>query len=41
VEVAHRNTYAVRDSRIARAYEGVSPDGHAETLLADVQAPEG
>jgi len=32
-----RNTYVVApDGTIERAYEGVSPDGHAEEILADL-----
>ncbi|ELY86093.1 thioredoxin-dependent thiol peroxidase [Natrinema altunense] len=32
-----RNTYVVGpDGRIEAAYEGVSPDGHADTVLADL-----
>lgn len=34
-----RNTYVVGpDGRIAHAYEGVDPEGHAEDLLADLDA---
>ncbi|WP_336344675.1 peroxiredoxin [Halalkalicoccus ordinarius] len=32
-----RNTYVVEDGRIAAAYEGVSPEGHAEEILADLE----
>ncbi|PCR91039.1 thioredoxin-dependent thiol peroxidase [Natrinema ejinorense] len=33
-----RNTYVVGpDGRIEEAYEGVSPDGHADEVLADLQ----
>ena len=38
IEVAFRNTYVVRDGEIALAYEGVDPEGHAEQLLADIDA---
>lgn len=31
-----RNTYVVEDGRIAAAYEGVSPEGHAEEILTDL-----
>ena len=31
-----RNTYVVEDGRITAAYEGVSPEGHAEEILADL-----
>jgi peroxiredoxin Q/BCP len=35
-----RNTYVVGpDGRIESVYEGVSPDGHAEEILADL--PDG
>ena len=34
-----RNTYVVGpDGRIEAAYEGVSPEGHAETVLSEVQS---
>lgn len=34
-----RNTYVVGpDGTIEHVYEGVSPDGHAETILADIDA---
>jgi peroxiredoxin Q/BCP len=34
-----RNTYVVDPGgRIARVYEGVSPEGHAEEILADLDA---
>jgi len=37
-EAAFRNTYLVdADGRVARAYEGVDPEGHAEALLADLE----
>lgn len=33
-----RNTYVVsEDGRIEAAYEGVSPEGHAEEILADLE----
>lgn len=35
---AARNTYVVSDGRIEAAYEGVSPEGHAEEILADLGA---
>jgi peroxiredoxin Q/BCP len=38
VEVSFRNTYVVRDGEVVRAYEGVTPEGHAEQLLADLDA---
>lgn len=31
-----RNTYVIADGVIEAAYEGVDPDGHAETILADL-----
>jgi peroxiredoxin Q/BCP len=37
-EIAFRNTYLIGpDGRIERAYEDVSPDDHAEEVLADVR----
>ena len=37
-----RNTYVVGpDGAVVRAYEGVSPDGHAEELLADLEDLQG
>ncbi|MFB6177119.1 MAG: peroxiredoxin [Halobaculum sp.] len=37
VEIAFRNTYVIGpDGKIERAYEGVSPDGHATEVLADL-----
>lgn len=38
VEGTFRNTYVVRDGEIVLAYEGVDPEGHAEELLADLDA---
>lgn len=36
-DIALRNTYVIGpDGRIERVYENVSPDGHAEEILADV-----
>jgi peroxiredoxin Q/BCP len=35
-EISFRNSYVVRDGRIALAYEGVTPEGHAERVLADI-----
>ncbi|ADJ15389.1 peroxiredoxin [Halalkalicoccus jeotgali] len=32
-----RNTYVVEDGEIVAAYEGVSPDDHAEELLSDLE----
>ncbi|KYH25494.1 peroxiredoxin [Halalkalicoccus paucihalophilus] len=32
-----RNTYVIEDGRIVAAYEGVSPEGHAEGILADLE----
>lgn len=32
-----RNTYVVGDGEIVAAYEGVSPEGHAEEILADLE----
>lgn len=38
VEGVFRNTYVIdEDGRIAAAYEGVSPDGHAEEILRDLE----
>ena len=37
-EGVFRNTYLVDDGRIERRYEGVDPERHAETLLADIDA---
>jgi peroxiredoxin Q/BCP len=38
VDGVFRNTYVIGpDGRIERAYEGVSPDGHAGTVLADLR----
>lgn len=31
-----RNTYVVSDGEIVAAYEGVSPEGHAEEILSDM-----
>jgi peroxiredoxin Q/BCP len=37
-EGTFRNTYVVdEDGRIEAAYEGVSPEGHAEEILADLE----
>lgn len=33
-----RNTYVIDEGRIVAAYEGVSPEGHAEAILADLEA---
>lgn len=39
VEGVYRNTYVIDpDGNIALAYEGVSPDNHADELLADIPA---
>jgi len=38
IESTFRNTYVVRDGRIARAYEGVTPEGHAERVLGNLDA---
>lgn len=38
VEGVFRNTYVVEDGKIVLAYEGVSPEGHAEEILADLDA---
>ncbi|MFB6117499.1 peroxiredoxin [Halosegnis sp.] len=38
VEIAFRNTYVVQDGTVALTYEGVDPEGHAEQLLADIDA---
>ncbi|MFB6311677.1 MAG: thioredoxin-dependent thiol peroxidase [Salinirussus sp.] len=36
-EGVYRNTYVIdADGMIERAYEGVDPEGHAETILADL-----
>lgn len=36
-EIATRDTYVVGpDGKIERTYEGVSPEGHAEEILADL-----
>jgi len=41
VEGVFRNTYVVApDGTVALAYEGVSPEGHAEELLADIGAAD-
>lgn len=32
-----RNTYVVEDGEIVAAYEGVSPEGHAEEILSDLE----
>lgn len=41
VEGVFRNTYLINpDGKISRAYENVSPDGHAEDILADIPAEE-
>ncbi|MDL5360694.1 peroxiredoxin [Halalkalicoccus sp. NIPERK01] len=32
-----RNTYVVEDGEVVAAYEGVSPEGHAEEILADIE----
>jgi thioredoxin-dependent peroxiredoxin len=38
VEGTFRNTYVVdEDGRIAAAYEGVSPEGHADEILDDLE----
>ncbi|WP_435196068.1 peroxiredoxin [Natronomonas sp. EA1] len=37
VEGVFRNTYVVSDGEIVLAYEGVSPEGHAEEILADLE----
>jgi peroxiredoxin Q/BCP len=38
-EAAFRNTYVVdADGQIAHVYEGVDPEGHAEEILADLDA---
>jgi peroxiredoxin Q/BCP len=31
-----RNTYVVRDGEVVLAYEGVDPEGHAESLREDI-----
>ena len=31
-----RNTYVVRDGRVERVYRGVTPEGHAEEILAEI-----
>lgn len=37
VEIAFRNTYVIGpDGRVERTYEGVSPDGHAQDVLDDL-----
>ncbi|MFC6906388.1 peroxiredoxin [Halalkalicoccus tibetensis] len=33
---AARNTYVVEDGEVTAAYEGISPDGHAEEILAEL-----
>ncbi len=33
-----RNTYVVDEGRVVAAYEGVSPEGHAEEILTDLDA---
>ncbi|WP_331233084.1 peroxiredoxin [Natronorarus salvus] len=33
-----RNTYVIDDGTVVAAYEGVSPEGHAEEILADLDA---
>jgi peroxiredoxin Q/BCP len=38
VEGTYRNTYVVRDGEVVLAYEGVDPEGHAEEILADLDA---
>lgn len=38
VEGVFRNTYVVRDGEIVLAYEGVDPEGHADEILADLDA---
>lgn len=41
VDGVFRNTYVIDpDGRIEHTYEGVSPDGHAEAILADLDADE-
>lgn len=35
---AARNTYVVEDGEITAAHEGVSPEGHAEEILAEFDA---
>ena len=35
-----RNTYVVEDGDITHAYEGVTPEGHAEAVLADLGGEE-
>jgi peroxiredoxin Q/BCP len=34
--VAERTTFVIRSGDIERVYEGVDPDGHARTVLADM-----
>ena len=36
VDGVFRNTYVIEDGVIVAAYEGVDPEGHAETLLAEL-----
>jgi len=36
-----RNTFVVRDGRIAGVFEGVSPDGHAEEVLTAIEGTDG
>lgn len=37
LEIAFRNTYVIGpDGQIEHSYEGVSPDGHADEVLADL-----
>lgn len=38
VEGVFRNTYFINDGEIVLAYEGVSPESHAEQVLADIEA---
>ncbi len=33
---AARNTYVIENGEVVAAYEGVSPEGHAEEILADL-----
>ncbi|WP_254546374.1 thioredoxin-dependent thiol peroxidase [Halomarina pelagica] len=35
-----RNTYVVDGGEVVAAYEGVSPEGHAEAVLSDLEARE-
>jgi peroxiredoxin Q/BCP len=41
VKATFRNTFVIRDGTVVEVYEGVTPEGHAEEVLADLDDDTG